>query len=230
MKARRSRASASGRRRTCRRSTTPRVDRLEYVSQADAEEMTRRLAREEGIFAGISSGGAMHVTLRIAKELKNAVIVTIICDRGDRYLSRVFLTKNKWGQINITARCASLVSLTPFIHDAHPRLRHRDHPGLCRHPQDPTSPMNLPDRDVAEVAFQKRRVQSGGANDFLPVHLQRVVVISCVLRSDESLRIFSIGEPEAGEGGGDPALLRGHQQVRAAARDGTGAASICRCW
>ena len=64
-----------------------RVDRLEYVSQADAEEMTRRLAREEGIFAGISSGGAVAVALRISKELKNAVIVTIICDRGDRYLS-----------------------------------------------------------------------------------------------------------------------------------------------
>jgi cysteine synthase B len=64
-----------------------RVDRLEYVSQAEAEEMTRRLAREEGIFAGISSGGAMHVALRLSKELKNAVIVTIVCDRGDRYLS-----------------------------------------------------------------------------------------------------------------------------------------------
>jgi S-sulfo-L-cysteine synthase (O-acetyl-L-serine-dependent) len=64
-----------------------RVDRLEYVSQGEAEEMTRRLAREEGIFAGISSGGAMHVALRIARELKNAVVVTIVCDRGDRYLT-----------------------------------------------------------------------------------------------------------------------------------------------
>ncbi len=64
-----------------------RVDRLEYVSQADAEEMTRRLAREEGIFAGISSGGAMAVALRVAGEVENAVIATIICDRGDRYLS-----------------------------------------------------------------------------------------------------------------------------------------------
>ena len=64
-----------------------RVDRVETVSQADAEEMTRRLAREEGIFAGISSGGAVHVALRISKELKNAVIVTIVCDRGDRYLT-----------------------------------------------------------------------------------------------------------------------------------------------
>src|SRR5213075_2656571 len=64
-----------------------RVDRLEYVSQAEAEEMTRRMAREEVIFAGISSGGAVHVALRVAKALKNALIVTIICDRGDRYLT-----------------------------------------------------------------------------------------------------------------------------------------------
>jgi len=64
-----------------------RVDRIEPVSQAEAEEMTRRLAREEGIFAGISSGGAVHVALRISRELKNAVIVTIVCDRGDRYLT-----------------------------------------------------------------------------------------------------------------------------------------------
>jgi len=64
-----------------------RVDRIESVGQGDAEEMTRRMAREEGIFAGISSGGAMCVALRISKEVKNAVIVTIVCDRGDRYLS-----------------------------------------------------------------------------------------------------------------------------------------------
>ena len=64
-----------------------RVDRLEYVHQREAEEMARRLAREEGIFAGISSGGAVAVALRIAREARDAVIVTIICDRGDRYLS-----------------------------------------------------------------------------------------------------------------------------------------------
>ncbi|WP_153108990.1 cysteine synthase CysM [Propionivibrio limicola] len=63
------------------------IDRIESVSQADAEEMTRRLAREEGIFAGISSGGAMAVALRLANELENATIVSIVCDRGDRYLS-----------------------------------------------------------------------------------------------------------------------------------------------
>ncbi|WP_374342527.1 cysteine synthase CysM [Azonexus sp.] len=63
------------------------VDRIEYVSQADAEAMTRRLAVEEGIFAGISSGGALAVALRLAERLENAVIVSIVCDRGDRYLS-----------------------------------------------------------------------------------------------------------------------------------------------
>jgi cysteine synthase B len=64
-----------------------RVDQLEYVGQAVAEDMTRRLATEEGIFCGISSGGAMAVALRIAAEVENAVIVSIVCDRGDRYLS-----------------------------------------------------------------------------------------------------------------------------------------------
>ncbi|MFA6313182.1 MAG: cysteine synthase CysM [Sterolibacterium sp.] len=64
-----------------------RVDRIESVSQTVAEDMTRRLAREEGIFAGISSGGALAVALRVAEDVANAVIVTIICDRGDRYLS-----------------------------------------------------------------------------------------------------------------------------------------------
>ncbi len=64
-----------------------RVDQVESVGQGPAEEMARRLAREEGIFAGISSGGAMVVALRIASQVENAVIVSIVCDRGDRYLS-----------------------------------------------------------------------------------------------------------------------------------------------
>jgi cysteine synthase B len=64
-----------------------RVDRLEYVSQAASEEMARRMAAEEGIFAGISSGGALAVALRVSAEVENAVIVVITCDRGDRYLS-----------------------------------------------------------------------------------------------------------------------------------------------
>ncbi len=64
-----------------------RVDQIEYVSQADAESMTRRLAAEEGIFAGISSGGALCVALRIAATVDNATIVSIVCDRGDRYLT-----------------------------------------------------------------------------------------------------------------------------------------------
>lgn len=64
-----------------------RVDRVMEVTQADAEDMTRCLAREEGLFCGISSGGATLAALRLSQEVKNAVIVTIICDRGDRYLS-----------------------------------------------------------------------------------------------------------------------------------------------
>jgi cysteine synthase B len=64
-----------------------RVDRLMYVSQADAEDMARRLASEEGMFVGISSGGACAVALRVSSEVENATIVFIVCDRGDRYLS-----------------------------------------------------------------------------------------------------------------------------------------------
>jgi cysteine synthase B len=64
-----------------------RVDRVIEVTQQEAEDMTRRLAREEGIFGGISSGGAVAVALRLSQELNNATIVTVICDRGDRYLS-----------------------------------------------------------------------------------------------------------------------------------------------
>ena len=64
-----------------------RVDELVYVGQGEAEAMTRRLAAEEGIFAGISSGGAMCVALDIARNNPNATVVSIVCDRGDRYLS-----------------------------------------------------------------------------------------------------------------------------------------------
>lgn len=64
-----------------------RVDRLELVSQADAENMCRRLAAEEGISAGISAAGALCVALRVAESVENATIVFIVCDRGDRYLS-----------------------------------------------------------------------------------------------------------------------------------------------
>ncbi len=64
-----------------------RVDRVESVSQAAAEAMARRLAREEGLFCGISSGGACEIALRLAREVSQATIVFIVCDRGDRYLS-----------------------------------------------------------------------------------------------------------------------------------------------
>jgi cysteine synthase B len=64
-----------------------RVDEMIYVSQAEAEDTTRRLACEEGIFAGISSGGALAAALKLSSQVENAVIVFIACDRGDRYLS-----------------------------------------------------------------------------------------------------------------------------------------------
>ncbi|WP_078119663.1 cysteine synthase CysM [Thiosocius teredinicola] len=63
------------------------VDREMDVSQPEAEETTRRLAAEEGIFCGVSSGGAVAAALRLSEEVENAVIVAIVCDRGDRYLS-----------------------------------------------------------------------------------------------------------------------------------------------
>jgi cysteine synthase B len=64
-----------------------RVDEMVYVSQSDAEDMCRRLAREEGIFAGISAAGACWVALQVAQQVENATIAFIVCDRGDRYLS-----------------------------------------------------------------------------------------------------------------------------------------------
>lgn len=64
-----------------------RVDRVMDISQKEATEMTRRLAREEGIFAGMSSGGAASAAIRLSSELSSGVIVFVVCDRGDRYLS-----------------------------------------------------------------------------------------------------------------------------------------------
>ncbi|EPL14964.1 cysteine synthase CysM [Pseudomonas sp. TH05] len=64
-----------------------RVDRIVDMAQSEAEDVTRRLAREEGIFCGVSSGGAVAAMLRLSREVENAVMVAIICDRGDRYLS-----------------------------------------------------------------------------------------------------------------------------------------------
>ena len=64
-----------------------RVDRIIEVTQQESEEMTRRLAKEEGIFAGISSGGGLAAAMKVSSEARNAVIVHVVCDRGDRYLS-----------------------------------------------------------------------------------------------------------------------------------------------
>ncbi|MCS6995992.1 MAG: cysteine synthase CysM [Casimicrobiaceae bacterium] len=68
-------------------SKNARIDRVVEVSQADAEAMARRLAVEEGIFCGVSAGGACHIALKVARELEGATVVFIVCDRGDRYLS-----------------------------------------------------------------------------------------------------------------------------------------------
>jgi S-sulfo-L-cysteine synthase (O-acetyl-L-serine-dependent) len=72
-----------------------RVDRVMDVSQQEATEMTRRLAKEEGIFAGMSSGGAAAAAIRLAKELGSGTIVFIVCDRGDRYLSSELFQSDK---------------------------------------------------------------------------------------------------------------------------------------
>jgi cysteine synthase B len=64
-----------------------RIDRVMEVTQQESEDMTRRLAKEEGIFAGISSGGGLAAAMKVCSEVKNAVIVHVVCDRGDRYLS-----------------------------------------------------------------------------------------------------------------------------------------------
>lgn len=71
-----------------------RIDRIVEINAEEAEQMTLELGRQEGIFAGISSGGAMSVALRLSRELRDAVIVSVICDRGDRYLSTGLFDKN----------------------------------------------------------------------------------------------------------------------------------------
>ena len=63
------------------------MDTIIEVSEQEAREMTKRLAKEEGVFAGMSSGGSVAVALKLASQMESGVIVAIICDRGDRYLS-----------------------------------------------------------------------------------------------------------------------------------------------
>ena len=70
------------------------VDRVIDVDQKDAEDTMRALAKNEGIFCGVSSGGSIYAALELSKQLENAIIVAIICDRGDRYLSTEVFSEN----------------------------------------------------------------------------------------------------------------------------------------
>ena len=70
------------------------MDKIIEVSEAEAKAMTIRLAKEEGVFAGMSSGGSVATALKLAENLENANIVAIICDRGDRYLSSDLFDEN----------------------------------------------------------------------------------------------------------------------------------------
>jgi hypothetical protein len=89
-------------------------------------------------------------------------------------------------------------------------------------------PAGLPDYEVAEFAFQRQRARNG--SDFLPLHLQRVVVISCALRTQRGLPRLVAGRAEVGRGRDHPALLRRHREnSRRRSCPGTAAASTCRC-
>ena len=123
------------------------------------------------------------MALRISREVTNAVIVTIVCDRGDRYLSTgVFPGLRRDSPSSMTPVLAFDIETVPDV--AGIRRLH-------------DLPADLPDREVAEIAFQRRRTQTG--SDFLPPHLQRVVAISCALREGDGIRVLSLDGPEAGD-------------------------------
>jgi predicted PolB exonuclease-like 3'-5' exonuclease len=88
-------------------------------------------------------------------------------------------------------------------------------------------PAALPDAEVAEFAFQRQRARNG--SDFLPLHLQRVVVISCALRNNEGFRVWSLAEPKSGEGEIIQRFFDGVENSRRRSCPGTAAASTCRC-
>ena len=170
-----------------------RVDRVESVTQVEAETMTRRLATEEGIFCGMSAGGACAVALRIAQEVEHATIVFIVCDRGDRYLSTgVFQDDCSRG--NGPARRRRMATLLVFDIETVP-----DVAGIRR---THDVPADLADADVLAWFANMRRAATG--SDFAPIHLHKVVAIGCALRDGARFKIASVGEL----GDDEPELIR----------------------
>ena len=126
------------------------IDEMVYVSQDDAEEMARRLAREEGLFAGISAAGACWVALQIAKTVENATIVFVVCDRGDRYLSTgVFPGMSH--SFNYCPNCATELQMLAKMEDGGEKARLRCAACGWTHWNNPTpvlaAVIELADRD-----------------------------------------------------------------------------------
>ena len=165
--------------------------------------MTRRLAREEGIFCGISAGGACAVALRIRAEVRDATIVFIVCDRGDRYLSTGVFPADPRSSIGerMTPILVFDIETVPDIDGHPPRQRH---------------PRRGDRRRVVAWFAQKRRAATG--SDFAPLYLQQVVAIGCALRERRRLQDMVDRRARRSRAGADPALFRRHRALHAATR------------
>ena len=183
-----------------------RVDRIESVTQADAEDMARRLAREEGIFGGISAGGACAVALRISREVANATIVFVVCDRGDRYLS--------------TGVFPAMTPILVFDIETVP-----DVAGIRRINDVPA---NLPDAAVVEWFSQKRRARHRHRfRAALPAAGRRDRLRAAQRRRSQDLvgrRRRTMPSPSSSAASSTASTSSRRSSCR-----GTAAASTCRC-
>ena len=186
-----------------------RVDRLEYVSQGEAEEMTRRLAREEGIFAGISSGGAMHVALRVAEGAE---------ERGDRHHrlrprrslpdDRAFSrTDDARSSPSTSRRCPDVAGIRKLF----------------------DLPADLPDAEVAEVAFQKRRVADRQRLPAAAPAARGGRSPACCATTRACACSRSASQTPARRRRSSASSTASTSTCRRSSR-GTAAASTCRCW